>query len=209
MNEPKKKIVKPENLRRAFERMGLGTWGIQVLVAEKLGVTSQAVNRWLMPNIETQPTLDRLIKIAELAHMSLDELILGEDSTPSVPLLKNFADAVAFCQGEITESKDKIPVISDNIKHGFAVRSDDESMSPTIGKSYPVNSLLVFDMNKLPPKHESFVFALINSSAKQIGVFRRFVEIGDTKQLIALNPLYPKIDSDFTVVATLAYAVLD
>ena len=209
MSEQSKKTIKPENLRRAFEKMGLGNWGIQAIVAEKLGVSAQAVNRWLMPNIDTQPTIAKLIKIAELANMSLDELILGEDSALWIPLLNNFADAVAFCKGEKVPSKDKIPVIGGGIKQGFAVRLEDESMSPTIGKNYPPKSLLVFDLSKQTPQHEKYVFALINSGAEQIGVFRRFVKIGNTEQLIALNPLYPKIESGFTIVATLAYAVLD
>ena len=209
MSEQSKKTIKPKNLRRAFEKMGLGNWGIQAIVAEKLGVSSQAVNRWLMPNIDTQPTIDKLIKIAELANMSLDELILGEDSALWIPLLNNFADAVAFCKGEKVPSKDKIPVIGGGIKQGFAVRLEDESMSPTIGKNYPPQSLLVFDMGKKTAQHEQYVFALINGNHEQSGVFRRFVKIGNTEQLIALNPLYPKIESDFTITATLAYAVLD
>ncbi|MBO4575471.1 MAG: LexA family transcriptional regulator [Neisseriaceae bacterium] len=209
MSEHSKKTIKPENLRRAFEKMGLGNWGIQATVAEKLGVSSQAVNRWLMPNIDTQPTIDKLIKIAELANMSLDELILGEDSALWIPLLNNFTDAVAFCKGEKVPSKDKIPVIGGGLKQGFAVRLNDESMSPNIGKSYPPNSLLVFDMSKQTPQHESYVFATIKGDNEEIGVFRRFVKVGKTEQLIALNPLYPKIDSDFTIAATLVYAVLD
>ena len=116
---------------------------------------------------------------------------------------------MAFCKGEKVPSKDKIPVIGGGLKQGFAVRLNDESMSPNIGKSYPPNSLLVFDMSKQTPQHESYVFATIKGDNEEIGVFRRFVKVGKTEQLIALNPLYPKIDSDFTIAATLVYAVLD
>ncbi|MBR2252719.1 MAG: LexA family transcriptional regulator [Neisseriaceae bacterium] len=209
MRKQSPKIITPENLRRAFERMGLGNRGVQVIVAEKLGVTSQAVNRWMMPSIETQPSLDKLIKIAELANMTLDELILGEERSLRIPLLNCFADAVAFCNGETIANKNKLPFVSDDLKHGFAVRLDDESMSPAVGKSYPQQTLLVFDTDKNTPKHEDFVFAIINHNNQQTGVFRRFVEVGGISQLIALNPLYPKIESNFTVVATLSYAILD
>ena len=209
MNEEYKKVIKPENLRIAFERMKLGSRPTQAAVAEALGVSAQAVNRWLMMSIDTQPTVEKLIKIAELANMSLDELILGEDSHLWVPQLKNFTDAVAFCQGEKVARIAKIPIIGDHLKNGFAVRLDDESMSSTIGKSYPRNTLLVFDLNNKTPKHEEFVFAIIHNAEKPIGVFRRFVEVGNVKNLIPLNPQYPKIENDFTIIATLAYAILD
>ena len=51
----------------------------QVDVAEKLSVTKQTVSNWENNNI--QPSIDMLVKIADLFGVSTDYL-LGRDSTP-------------------------------------------------------------------------------------------------------------------------------
>ena len=53
-------------------------------LAEKLGVSRQAVSKW--ERAESSPDTDNLIALAELYHISLDTLVRGEGSaTPVEP----------------------------------------------------------------------------------------------------------------------------
>ena len=53
----------------------------QVNIAEKLSVTKQTVSNWENNNI--QPSLDMLVKIADLFGVSTDSL-LGRDTSPKL-----------------------------------------------------------------------------------------------------------------------------
>ena len=211
MDKSNQLIIRPENLERAFEKMGYSGWGMRAALSDKLGVSSQAISHWLNPTLGTQPTLDKLIKIANLANMSLDELILGENFARkeyfSVAVL-DISQAVAFVtNGKFIES-DRIPVIG-KIRNGFAFRNPDDSMSAVIGKNYPKNCLLIFDTNKTP-EPEDCVFAILNNGDNQLtGVFRKYTQIGNIDYLIAHNQSYPPIANHFIIKATLAYAVID
>ena len=88
MDKSNQLIIRPENLERAFEKMGYSGWGMRAALSDKLGVSSQAISHWLNPTLGTQPTLDKLIKIANLANMSLDELILEDESEQEKRFLK-------------------------------------------------------------------------------------------------------------------------
>ncbi|MBO7381287.1 MAG: helix-turn-helix domain-containing protein [Neisseriaceae bacterium] len=211
MDKPNQVTIAPENLERAFEKMGYSGWGMQAALADKLGVTSQAISRWLSPTLDTQPTIDKLIKIANLANMSLDELILGENFARkeyfSVAVL-DIPQAVAFVtNGKFIESN-RIPVIG-KIRNGFAIHNPDDSMNAIIGKNYPKNCLLVFDTNK-PPEPEDCVFAILNNGDNQLtGIFRKYTKIGSQDYLIANNQSYPPISNHFIIKATLAYALIE
>lgn len=207
-----KRTVQPENLQRAFERMGgIGKHGEQLQIAHKLGVTTQAVSRWLNPNIDSQPTVDKLIRISEASGMSLDEIILGEgharNSFNTAPVLDDYTQAVALLKKQGIGKKQHIPVLG-NLKHAFAVRCEDESMQRESGRSFEKGSLLVFDTQAAQPKHEDFVFAILENNGVFSGVFRRLININNKQRLIALNTAYPTI-KDFEIAATLAYAILD
>ncbi|MBR3426168.1 MAG: LexA family transcriptional regulator [Neisseriaceae bacterium] len=211
MTKSEIRTIPPENFQRAFEKMGYSGWGMQAALADKLGVTSQAISRWLSPTLDTQPTIDRLIKIADLANMSLDELILGENHARkeyfSVAVLE-MPQAISFVTNGKFIENDRIPVIG-RIRNGFAIRNPDDSMSAVIGKSYPKNCLLVFDTHKTP-NNDDCVFALINNGDNLItSVFRKYSKIGNQEYLIANNQSYPPIANHFIIKATLAYAVLD
>ena len=204
-------IIPPENLERAFAKMGYSGWGLRAQLGEKLGVTPQTLGRWLSPTMDTQPAIDKLIQIAQLANMSLDELILGENAGRkdyfSVAVL-DIPQAVAYVSnGKFIESK-RIPVIGE-IRNGFAIRQTDNSMTSVGDISYPKNCLLIFDTNKTP-NPEDGVFAIIdNGDNHPTGIFRKYSKIGNQEYLIANNQSYPPISANFTIKATLAYAVID
>lgn len=211
MTRPAITIIPPENLERAFEKMGYSGWGLRAQLSEKLNVTPQTIGRWLSPTLDTQPAIDKLIQIAQLANMSLDELILGENYARkeylSVAVL-NMSQAITFVSngGKFIESE-RIPVIG-NIRNGFAIRNPDHTMTAISGTSYPKNCLLIFDTYKTP-KSEDAVFAIVdNGNNPPTGVFRKYSKIGSQEWLIANNQSYPPISDHFTIKATLAYAVI-
>lgn len=55
----------------------------QVQLAEKLGVKKQSVSNWENDNI--MPSIDMLVKIADLFHVSTDYLLGREVQDPSAP----------------------------------------------------------------------------------------------------------------------------
>ena len=62
-----RKLVRAENLLAAFVRAGYAVeWGMMSKIAQDFKVSPQAVDRWLKNEYESQPSLDKLIKIAEL-----------------------------------------------------------------------------------------------------------------------------------------------
>lgn len=90
-------------------------------LAEKLGVSRQAVSKW--ERSEASPDTDNLIALAKIYGMSLDELIFGEKKT---------ADTEQEQSSETTETKDEETVINtdDGTKvqigpKGIFVESDD------------------------------------------------------------------------------------
>ena len=52
----------------------------QEALAEKLGISRQAVSKW--ERAEASPDTDNLILLARLYHISLDELLKTEDEIP-------------------------------------------------------------------------------------------------------------------------------
>lgn len=62
-----------DNLKLARKKAGL----TQKDVAEKLFVTHQAVQRW-EAGIGSEPSISRLVQMADIYKITLDELIKGE-----------------------------------------------------------------------------------------------------------------------------------
>lgn len=62
-----------DNLKTARKKAGL----TQKDVAERLYVTHQAVQRW-EAGIGSEPSVSRLVQMADIYKISLDELIKGE-----------------------------------------------------------------------------------------------------------------------------------
>lgn len=59
------------NIKEARERAGL----TQKMAAKLLGVTEAAVSQW--ENSKTAPKTDRLIRIASIYGVTVDELLMG------------------------------------------------------------------------------------------------------------------------------------
>ena len=90
-------------------------------LAEKLGVSRQAVSKW--ERSEASPDTDNLIALAKIYGMSLDELVFGEKKT---------ADTEQEQSSETKETKDEETVINtdDGTRvqigpNGILVESDD------------------------------------------------------------------------------------
>ncbi len=81
-------------------------------VAEKIGVSRQAVSKW--ERVEASPDTDNLIALAELYGVSLDELVLGKNSEP-----KPEPETVTIKKGNKT-------VIIRDTEKGHFIHVDDE-----------------------------------------------------------------------------------
>ena len=225
------KTVRAENLLKAFSLAGFNGWGARSRIAEEFKVSPQAVDRWLKNEYESQPSLDKLIKIAQMAGISLDELIIGSNNRHSryrdVAIL-SLDEAVNYClEGEIkaknqTENSNvldefkQIP-LTGKANKPFAIQNPDDSMAFVSGRSYPKNALLVFDAKPKAIKADDLVFAICNSfevenqqeKITQQGIFRRYFLQHGKEYLLALNPSYPAISADFQIVAKFLYAICE
>lgn len=74
----------------------------QEALAEKLGISRQAVSKW--ERAEASPDTDNLILLARLYGVSLDELLKTEDEIPR-PELPAFDDSEPFSGEEYTEQE--------------------------------------------------------------------------------------------------------
>lgn len=104
----------------------------QAELAEKMGVSRAAVNNW--ENLDIEPNIERLNLLAEIFHISLQELTTGIRVSNAVPVpMRRIpvygqigAGAAKIADNEITE------YISTDTNADFAVVVDGDSMQPTI-----------------------------------------------------------------------------
>lgn len=77
----------------------------QDALAEKLGLSRQAISKW--ERGESSPDTDNLIALAELYHMTLDQLLGGEPSplTPPQPSPRQAADVAQPAEQPKTKEK--------------------------------------------------------------------------------------------------------
>lgn len=66
--------------KRIYDLRTALSWS-QVQLAEKLNISKQTVSNWENENI--QPSIEMLVRIAKLFHVSTDYL-LGLDNTPTI-----------------------------------------------------------------------------------------------------------------------------
>jgi len=81
-----------ERIKYAREKAGFSN---QSRFAEKFGVSSATVSGW--EHAKHNPTADRLIKIAEVCHVSLDWLVFGKDPPKTVDQLTSDDLLVEIC----------------------------------------------------------------------------------------------------------------
>lgn len=76
----------------------------QEALAEKLGISRQAVSKW--ERAEASPDTDNLILLARLYHVSLDELLRTEDEIPIPEELPEYQEEKA-CVGESDDNTER------------------------------------------------------------------------------------------------------
>lgn len=94
-------------LQRLRQRQGLS----QDALAEKLGVSRQAVSKW--ERDEAVPEVEKLLRLSELYGVSLDELVKG-DATQSAPQ----AEPQGESQAEPAASRRERPVWEESLQWG-------------------------------------------------------------------------------------------
>ena len=97
-------------LQRLRQRQGLS----QDALAEKLGVSRQAVSKW--ERDEAVPEVEKLLRLSELYGVSLDELVKG-DATQSAPQ----AESQGESQAEPAASRRERPVWEESLQWGGLV----------------------------------------------------------------------------------------
>ena len=94
-------------LQRLRQRQGLS----QDALAEKLGVSRQAVSKW--ERDEAVPEVEKLLRLSELYGVSLDELVKG-DAPESAPQ----AESQGESQAESAASRRERPVWEESLQWG-------------------------------------------------------------------------------------------
>ncbi|HIR51610.1 MAG TPA: helix-turn-helix transcriptional regulator [Candidatus Avoscillospira avicola] len=97
-------------LQRLRQRQGLS----QDALAEKLGVSRQAVSKW--ERDEAVPEVEKLLRLSELYGVSLDELVKG-DATQSAPQ----AEPQGESQAEPAAARRERPVWEESLQWGGLV----------------------------------------------------------------------------------------
>ena len=104
----------------------------QAELADKMGVSRAAVNNW--ENLDIEPNIERLNLLADIFHISLQELTTGIKASNAIPIpMKRIpvygqigAGSAKIADNHITE------YISTDTNADFAVVVDGDSMQPTI-----------------------------------------------------------------------------
>lgn len=76
-----------QQLTRLRQAAGLS----QGQLADQLHVSRQAISKW--ENGSTYPDIDKIVQVADILHVSLDELVLGKEPAISQSKLDRLIDA--------------------------------------------------------------------------------------------------------------------
>lgn len=194
-----------ERLTKLYEAKGISSkHGFYSELSKRYKVSKQTPNDWFDEN-KGYPQFNMLIKIADDLDTSLDYLLFGTQHAKAkmIPLL-TFSEAVKFGKNDDFSVQDWIPSLFD-VNDAFAVVLEDESMKSLEGKSFEVNSIVVFKTQKESPKNGDLVFAIVD---QEIGVFAKYVNHAGNKYLSPLNKRYENIKSSFEVIAFYSYNIV-
>ena len=124
-------------------------------VAEKIGVSRQAVSKW--ERVEASPDTDNLIALASLYNVSLDELILGKkpkqtaETDPDAVVVERGGKRVVVNGGHVYVND--VTSEEDDEKHGLSAKAEVEfSLEPSVSSvhrffqkfPFPVLTLIAY-----------------------------------------------------------------
>ena len=192
-------------------------------IAERCGVTVQAVTGWLrdgkiarrhIPTIAAATSRD----IAWLMSGKGEPLApeLEANTSPGPPL--RHLPLISWVQaGTWTEIEDPlepgtyerlVPVTKRYSKRAYALRIEGDSMSSLDGDSFPDGSIIAVEPTQ-EARHGSYVVVRLEGSKET--TFKQFVIDGDRMYLRPRNPRYPiiEIDEEATICGVVRQLVMD
>ena len=174
------------------------------------GLKKAAVSAW--ESEKARPTIDAIMKLKDLYHVTLDELLLGnkvhsgsgEHAVTRVPLIDwadvaNFTEELSVLEGF---NGSFVPCAVPHSSQSYALTVKGESMTAPTGRSYPSGRVIICDplLADDVETGQRVIARLHNSNSI---TFKELVNEDGRRWLRSLNPEphYAPITEEFTVLA--------
>ena len=193
-------------------------------LARACGASKQAVQGWKNGSTKTIDDLDVLIKAAKylgvephwlngtVLKLKTDRSLKNIDSHTNpidyVPLISwvtagNWQETIDLNEPGIGE--ELIPCSKSHSPNSYALTVQGESMTHSGQYSFPHGMVIIVDPEQAA-YHSDFVIAKIKG--EQEATFKQLIIDGSRQYLKPLNPQYPTITDEFTVIGKVIQAVL-
>lgn len=192
-------------LTKALNDANYPPHGRGVMLAQRMGVSSKAVSKWL-----TGESLPRAAMMKNIAKaLNVDPLWLqhGDEATEGEERLMNtlFATRCPLVRWEDIDDIDSLLKHQfDKVRyfysgsvmahpHGFWLIVNDDSMTSPVGTSVPEKSMILVDPRR-PPENGHLVIAKLSNA--RLATFKQYVvdEGTNRKYLKSLNNIYKPIE---------------
>ncbi len=194
-------------------------------VANQVGVSQAAINNMEKRDARSSKNVERL---AEILGVGVEWLLTGEGlkeisskiyALPVIPMhwLNGSMTSEVRTPPSLVEmyrifGKDEIakwiPVMTDFQDRGFAITVRGDSMVSPSGRSFPDGTDVVFELYPNGKKLQTADLVLARMSSSEEVTFKKYVEEAGHRYLAPLNPQYPIIEGEFTVVAVYQFGII-
>lgn len=184
-------------------------WGFKRALAKHFGVSHASIQDWLDVD-KGYPKLKFLLKMSEDTGFSINDLLAGNISDSNKSATKNgnpvfsLQDVDRFFNNSI-EDIDSFLDIDLTLKEGqIAIKQTGDSMTSSLGNSFPGNTIIIFDTIFDAVDNNSLVLA---KTSEGNFVFRKYIS-EDNEFLLCLNNNYPPYTSQFKIMGIFSCAII-
>lgn len=199
-----------DRIKRRIKELGI----TRADVMRHTGATKGSISQWC--NDRSVPRGEYLVPLCEVLKCNLSYLLYGEVQERES---RNFSDT-NYARGMVPviskvqagnwreqyddfepgHAEDYLPCPKRHGKHTYALKIDGDSMTAPHGKSYPNGCYVYFDPDRRGDvRSGDCVVARLNGEEET--TFKQFIKDGSRTFLRPLNPTYPALHEEFTILA--------
>ncbi|MBW0298493.1 hypothetical protein B4P00_20105 [Shewanella xiamenensis] len=198
--------------RVALARSAIGL--TQEELAKKVGIVRRQIAAY--EGGDAKPREQALNNLAAALGTTVTWLTSGEGTGPNVSNIKRTVTVreipvVSYHSGidgffDLNLANDFIPAPKDVGESAFAIKVEGDSMTSTIGASFPDGYMVCFDPD-IGYQSGDFVLCIIDD----IAMFKQLIIAKDNTFLKSLNPAYPTLiaNKDTSIIAAAVHSQMD